>query len=293
MPLQDRQVQVRNLVMGEGTSFRMMGEFNPFTMRVRASQGGARAWGHGGWSGVEFRDETVVPMRILVEGGSPAAWLSLHQQLAAALRPIGEDVADVELRFALGGTEYVMFGRPRLVEPNSRMIGSGNVMTRAAFVALDPFIYAGTETSVANIGLPTFTGGLTVPFTVPFTVDSVASDGVASLTNDGTAEVGLTIRLNGPVESPIVTLVRDDGTFQQLTFDLTLTTGQWLDINTKDRTVLLNGAHSRRGQVSGQWPILPGRDDLTVPAPTHELRWRSPKHNDQAEMSVTFRSAWW
>ncbi len=284
MALTEGQVQVRDLVMGRNTSYKML-EFNPWAATVRADQGGKRAWGHGGWSGVEWRDEVVVPMFIKVTGTGAAGWLAAHQQLAKALRPVGESTADIELRWMTGGTEYLMFGRPRMVDPDAKMIGTGQVFTKAAFVALDPLIYSGAETSVANIGLPTFTGGLTVPFTVPFSIPATASEGFASLTNDGTAEVGLDIRLDGPVESPIVTLVRDDGTFQELTFDLTLTTGQWLDIDTANRIVLLNGAHSRRGQVSGHWPILPEG--------THELRWRSPSFNDQAAMSVTFRSAWW
>lgn len=288
MPLLDTQVQVRDLLMGPGTNYGILDDFNPFALASRADQTGKRAWNHGGWSGVEWRDEVVVPLRLRVKDPSEATlgrWLELHQQLVAAFRPVGEATADTELRFSLGGREYVMFGRPRMVEPEVTTIRSGWSVTQAAFVALDPFIYAGTETSIVNIGLPTFTGGLTVPFTVPFTIDAVAADGFASLTNEGTADTGLAIRLDGPVESPTVTLIRDDGTFQALSIDVTLSAGQWLDIDTKARTVLLNGTISRRGQASGQWPILPPG--------THELRWRSPNYNATAQMSVTFRSAWW
>ncbi|WP_116051674.1 hypothetical protein [Amycolatopsis palatopharyngis] len=441
MALIEGQVSVRDLVMGRGTQYKVL-EFNPWARTARADQAGARAWNHGSWSGVEWATEVAVPLRVQVLGTDAASWMALHQDLSAAFRPVGESTLDVELRWMLGGVEYVMFGRPRMVEPEASMLGTGLVYTKAAFVALDPFIYAGAETVVTALGLPTFTGGLTIPpaatlntndgfevdtagwfasggtlarstaqamegaasglatpdgvaatgvygissadapavtegrsyrwtawvyspngwsamrpvirwldgtgtqvtqvegadvdvpagvwtrlrlsatapagavsasgrvwqrltptaadvfyidgarfvddaaagLTVPFTVDGVAADGFVVITNSGKAETGLFLRIDGPVPSPSVTLVRADGSFQRLTFDLELTTGQWLDVDTANRVVLLNGTTSRRGQTSGDWPILPPG--------THTLQWSSPNYNDVATLSGSFRSAW-
>jgi hypothetical protein len=283
MALLTGQVSVRNLVMGEGTPYEVS-EFNPYNRHVRAEQSGPRAWNHGGWSGVEWAEEVVVPMRIAIVANNIDDWLAAHQQLMAAFAAVGESPADVELRWELAGREFVMFGRPRMVEPDIKRIVNGHSFTSAAFVALDPLIYAGAETVTAAIGLPTFTGGLTVPFTVPFTVDGIAADGFADITNTGTAETGLFLRIDGPVVTPSVTLVRGDGSFQRLTFDLDLSAGQWLDVDTAARVVLLNGTTSRRGQTSGDWPILPPGG--------HRVQWSSPNYNNVAELSVTFRSAW-
>lgn len=288
MALLDLQVQIRDLVMGPGTNYAVLNDFNPFVLQASADQSGARAWNHGSWSGVEWRTEIAVPLRLYVRDSSDrtlARWLQLHQALTAAFRPVGESTSDIELRFALGGVEYVMFGRPRMIEPDTSNINVGWSVTQAAFVALDPFIYSGDVITQSGIGLPTYTGGLTAPFTAPFTIDAVPASGVAALVNNGTAEVGLDIRLSGPVERPFVTLIRDDGSFQRLDFDVVLADGQWLDINTRERTVLLNGSTSRRGQTSGLWP--------TLPTGTHELRWGSATYNDTATMAVTFRAAWW
>lgn len=287
MALAEYQAQVRDLVMGPGTFYEFLDDFNPWGLDVRADQAGSRAWGDGGYSGVEWREEIVVPMRLRVKDPANRTlgrWLELHQQLLAAFRPVGEEVQDIELRFALGGREYIMFGRPRMVDPSTKTIAGGYSVTRAAFVALDPTIYAGTETAFGPIGLPTFTGGLTLPFTVPFTVTGVAASGFVDLTNEGTKETGLLLRLDGPVSEPSVTLERDDGSFQRLNFDLELTANQWLDIDTKNRLVLLNGTSTRRGSASGDWPILP--------TGTHTLRWSSPTFNDIATLSGSFRSAW-
>lgn len=287
MALLEGQFQVRDLVMGPGTQYEILRGTNPFQRNVRADQGGARAWNHGSWSGVEWMSEAVVPLTIRVRGGSAtvASWLSAHQALMAAFAPVGEAVADAELRFMLGGTEFLMRGRPRMVEPDIQLINSGKSITQAAFVALDPFIYAGTETVAGPFGLPEFTGGLLVPFTVPFTVDGVLVDGFADLTNAGTADTPLSVRIDGPVQEPRMTLQRDDGVIQTLRFAFDLEAGQWLDVDTGARTVMLNGTSSRRGQTAGDFPILPPG--------THTLQFRAGDYNDEAQMTVTFRSAWW
>jgi hypothetical protein len=284
MALTEGQASVRDLVMGRGTAYKLI-SFNPWARQVRADQAGARAWGHGSWSGVEWAAEAVVPMRVQVLGQDAASWMTLHQQLAFALRPVGESTVDVELRWVTGGTEYMLSGRPRMVEPEATMIGTGLVYTQAGFVALDPFIYAGQQTLVEGIGLPRFTGGLTVPARVPFTVGGVAAAGSAQLTNTGTADTGLLLRIDGPVPTPSIVLDRADGGVQRLDLDLDIEAGQWLDIDTRKRLVLLNGASSRRGDASGQWPILPPG--------TSTLSWSSPRHNDDAQLSAAFRSAWY
>jgi len=159
MALEVGQIAVGDLVMGEGTPYRVMTETDFWSRHVRADQTGPRAWGHGSWSGAEWAEEAVIPLRIMVSGSGVGGWLAAHQQLVAAFRPRSEDI---ELRWNLDGTEYMMRGRPRMVEPDTSTIGLGISVTRCAFVALDPHIYSGEEHSV-TLGLPSTSGGLTVP----------------------------------------------------------------------------------------------------------------------------------
>jgi hypothetical protein len=441
MALSADQVQVRDLVMGPGTDYQILVGFNPFNRSVRADQSGKRAWNHGSWSGVEWADEAVVPLRILIDTDDENTWLVAHQKLMAAFRPVGEITRNTELRFHLGGREFVMFGRPRMVEPELDLIGLGKAFTSAAFVALDPLIYAGAETVVPGIGLPTFTGGLTIPgspnlitnfgfeantsgwsairgtitrdttqahngtasarydsdtavtgqryvesekvavaagkpyrasafvlqgatfataqvnvnwfdasgvylstssggtatlsaswqridggdftppanatqatvvveftpdsgataahayadsvqlrdvgggLTVPFTVDATLSDSRVELANPGTADTGMLIRLDGPAPQPRVVLQRADGTNQQLRFDFMVPAGQFVEVDTSARTVMLNGTTNRRGQTIGDFPILPPG--------THTLRWFADDYDAAAQMTVRFRGAWW
>lgn len=278
MPLAEGQVQVGFLVMGEGTPYRML-EFAPWTRTVRADQGGDRAWNHGSWSGAEWQDEAVVPMLIRVVGDDAGSWLALHQALAAAFAPSNEDV---ELRWVTGGVEFLLLGRPRLVDPRIRTLARGQIVTKAGFVALDPAVYSGALHTV-QLALPIVTGGLAVPITVPFSVDATVLTGRAEITNAGTKPVGLKLRIDGPVVEPRVLLLTD-GAVTTLQLWLTLTAGQWLDIDTGARTVHINGTVSRRGNASGGWPELPHG--------THELFFDANAYDAAALLTASWRDAW-
>lgn len=281
MALAVGQVSIGDLVMGEGTAYRLPG-FNPWARTVRAIQSAPRAWGHGSWSGAEWSDEVVVPMQILVEAVGLGGWQAAHQLLLAAFAPSADDV---ELRWNLDGTEYVMFGRPRMVEPEVRTIALGWAMTHAAFVALDPHVYSGVEHS-DTLGLPSSVGGLTVPVTVPFSIPAVVTSGRVMLTNAGTADVGLKLRVDGPVSEPRVSLLSTAGTAVLRLF-MDVEVGQWLDIDTGARTVYLNGVASRRGlaAVSGAgWPVLPTGES--------ELAFDAALFDPLAQLTVRWRDAW-
>lgn len=283
MALSEGQVQIRDLVMGPGTPYEILGDSNPFVRSVRSSQTGARAWAHGSWSGVEWMEEAVVPLNILVVGDSTAEWLPRHHTLQAAFRPVGEIPEDVELRFALGGREYLMFGRPRMIDPQLINV-RGNIITKASFVALDPMVYGAEEPVVLT--LPTYGGGLTLPTIVPFTIDGVKLSGTAAISNAGTAEsTRVHIRIDGPAYWPRIILNRPDGTTGELRLNFEIPEGQWVDIDVYTRTVLMNGTVSRLGATVGDWPVLPPGDS--------RISFSAVFYNPDAQMTVTARSCWW
>jgi len=291
MPLEEGQWQVRTLVIGADTSYRLMDASNPFDLTVRADQGGPRAWNHGSWSGAEWANERVVPIRLLVRNlaaQTRAGWLAARHQLAAAFAPVGDAAEQVELRFAFGGEEFVLFGRPRMVEFDATLVGTGQSFVNAGFVAQDPRIYAGTLSS-AQTGLPTQTGGLTLPLTVPFTVDGVLTGGRVDLLNAGTTDTALTLRIDGPVLSPTVVIQRVDGSVQQIRFDLDLAAGQWLDISSAGRTALLNGLPQANQRGRAIWDI----DPYPLQPGTSVLRFLAGGFNETAAISASWRSAWW
>jgi hypothetical protein len=288
MPLAEGQVQIRDLLMGPNTDYRI-GGFNPFRLNARATGSGERAWAHGGWSGAEWAEARVVPMRILAENRARrdvTGWMESHQRLAAAFRPVGDSVSDVEMRFCLGGREYIMSGRPRMSDPDMENIGLGYAVTQAAFVALNPLIYAGDQ-STAVLSLPVYTGGLSVPVTVPLAIESTQVGGIATVINDGTADTAMLLRIDGPVTDPRVVLRTADGTVKTLRFAITLAVGQWLDVDTAAKSVLLNGipTNSRRGDTAGEF--------FELPPAAHELSFHAAEYQAAAQLTATWRSAWW
>ena len=281
MTLAEGQVQLRDLVIGPGTPYRFVKgqHFNPFSRAVRADQGGARAWAAGSWSGQEWAEQVVIPMRLVVLARGVAEYAAAMQQLLDTFAPAS---TDLDMTFALGGAEYLMRVRPRLVDPEPRHV-DGHVYMQAAVVALDPTIYSAAEHQVV-LGLPSTVGGLTLPATAPLTVDATVTSGRATITNAGRKPAGLRLRVDGPVVEPRVSLLTDTSA-QTLRLWLTLDVGQWLDIDTAARTVYLNGAVSRRGNASGDWPILPA-------SAAAELAFDAAAYDPAATLTATWRDAW-
>lgn len=298
MPLLDGQVQVRDLVMGEGTSFEMI-QFNPWTRNVRAPSQTARAWNHGDWSGAEWQNAVTVPIVVSIEGrpapdaceGDFDTWIANRHQLALAFSAVGDSIFDVELRWRFGSVEYLMFGRPRMVDPEARWLSwvrPGAAASQCAFVALDPRVYSGELHQGGPTGLPITTSGLLVPFTVPLLVPGKLIAGELELVNAGTTPAGLFVRIDGPVADPGFFLQRPDGSVQSVRVEVTLEAGQWLEIDTAAGTVFLNGlpTASQRGATIWQidpYPLLPG---------TNTLRFIATDYNDAAQITVFWRDAW-
>jgi len=86
-----------------------------------------------------------------------------------------------------------------------------------------------------------------------------------------------TFRVNGPVTNPYLENITT-GEFLYITY--TLGVGEWLDIDFKDKTVLLNGESSRYYTKSGTWWMLqPGDNNVrlggtTTGSPSATVSWR-------------------
>jgi len=279
-PTQDGQISVNGLLLGAGTTYDVVA-FNPYQRAVRHNQTD-RAWTDGAWSGRELTAATAIPLRVHIVTDTTAAWVAAQQSLTAALR---RTTSDVELRWRLGGTEYLMFVRPRLVEPDPSTSGYGHGPVTCALMALDPRIYSADQQQ-QQLGLPSAAGGATYPITYPLTIAATVTSGRAEITNTGTEDTPLLLRIDAfgaSLTQPRVSL-RSAGVVRVLRFDLTLTTGQWLDVDTSARTVYLNGTTSRRGNTSGDWPLLP--------AGTSELAFDAAAYTAAAQLTATWRHAW-
>ena len=116
-------------------------------------------------------------------------------------------------------------------------------------VALDPRKHGDPLT--ASTALPSSTGGLTVPFTVPFSINATQVSGQVSLTNPGNTSGSVRLRIDGPVTGPVVTHV---ATGLRLVFaaSLVLGAGEWIDVDLEARTVMANGQSSRANWITSR-----------------------------------------
>ncbi|MFF5778179.1 hypothetical protein ACFY7Y_14660 [Streptomyces virginiae] len=156
----------------------------------------------------------------------------------------------------------------------------------ALVTAADPRRYS-TVLQSQSTGLPSVTGGLTLPITLPITISTTSTGGGFTLSNAGTIATRPTFTLRGPAASPVITATRPDGTIYQLAYSQTLGAGDTLVIDTAAHSVILNGSVSRRPFLSAQpsWPeILPG-SSLAV-------RWTASAYDPAALLTGTCRSAW-
>ena len=124
----------------------------------------------------------------------------------------------------------------------------------------------------AATGLPSTTGGLTIPYTVPFTINATTVSGQVSLTNPGNIAGPVRLRIDGPVAGPVITHVAS-GRSLVFSSSYTLGAGQWLDIDMDAHTVLENGQANRRMYViSDDWSgFEPGANTWTFTAATFDI----------------------
>lgn len=230
------------------------------------------------------------------DGGSDAASLYSARQImlsGAAVAPDPATAAAARLAFSStleatrGGTlsctenGVTLSADVRLTGPvRIAQNGPYGFDFQLALTAPDPRKYAAAvETSV---GLPLAPAGL--PFPVAFPANfGAASGGSVSVANGGTVRTWPVLRIAGRAVNPRVT---NPVTGDELRLAMTVEAGQYVDIDTAARTVLLQGTASRRSvvSVSGEWlPIAPGSASLKFGADVYDA---------SALLTVAVRSAW-
>ena len=113
----------------------------------------------------------------------------------------------------------------------------------------------------ASTHLPSSSGGLLIPYTIPYTISGVQTSGQVSIFNAGNETGPVTMRLDGPCVGPVITHV---GSGLSLVFaaSATLGVGEWWDIDMEAQSVLANGGPTRAQFItSRQWSGLePGNN---------------------------------
>lgn len=127
-----------------------------------------------------------------------------------------------------------------------------------------------------DTSLPTTTGGLQFPASLPWTIDAVQGTGSVTITNQGSARPRVKVLLTDVV-NPVIS-----ANGQRMEFAITVGTGQTLEVDLDAHTVKLNGVN-RRNVLTGRW-IAP--EDGT------EIQFNASTYNANARMTVRWSDAW-
>lgn len=203
----------------------------------------------------------TVTIGVNVDHTTQATFVAALDALVNALAEAFGDTDDSELTYDLGGPQKLLFVRPVKWQATTDTLYHRG-LSRVVFelFAADPLRYSNPETAT-TIPLAASGGGFVFPLVFPLVFAGGGASGTATITNAGNAPSPLRFRINGPVTGPTI---HSDAADADLTLNMTIDSGQWVDIDVKERSVLLNGTASRYNLLTAaEWfDLLPGSNTI-------------------------------
>lgn len=145
--------------------------------------------------------------------------------------------------------------------------------------ATDPRKYSDAATTV-TLSVAATPGGFTFPITFPLTFGAGGTSGLVAVNNLGNISTPPFFKIYGPITNPIL---RNETTGKQLSLALVINSGDYVDIDVKNSSVLLNGTANRYSSLSSSqwWYLEPG---------VNQIRYSATSGSSTVDM--TYRSAW-
>lgn len=162
-----------------------------------------------------------------------------------------------------------------------RRTGQADVQFSA--YAEDPRIYDTTTINqIISLGATVTTGfGFNLGFNFGFGGSSSTSDGQFVI-NSGNRPTPAVFTITGPVTDPIIL---NDTLSKEMQFLLTVNSGETLVVDTKYRTVRLNGVTNRRNTM-----VAPTWFHLAVGS--NFIRYRAASSDPASSLTITYHNAW-
>lgn len=279
----DWQAEYNGVALGDGTPFLIAQIDGLLDLPEVRSADKVRLRRNGLTAGDDFTGGRAITVTLEVAQTGTTSFNDAVDQLARLTAPGGpERPLVLQIPGVAGGGKRWVYCKPRRRSlPIGREFFYGLTAATVEFFSTDPRIFAADQGS-ASTTLATAGAGLTFPATFPVTFGAAAIGGLLSVTNAGSFATSPTIRIDGPVSNPRIENVTAGRT---LAFDITLDAGDYLLVDTEQRTVMLNGTTSRYNALASAsvwFELEPG---------TSEVRFSAPL-TSAATMLMTWRSAW-
>lgn len=232
---------------------------------------------HGAWASPVYLDSRPITITGSLDAPDTASRDAAVEQLKAAV-----SLTDTLLTVGETTPKQAVVRRsgPPLVELQGPYGATYSVLVTAP----DPRRYS-TVLQSQTTGLPSVTGGLVLPITLPITFSTTSTGGAFTLTNEGSIATRPTFTVTGPAANFVISCTSPDGEITQLTYSDSIGVGDTLVIDTDAHTVMLNGTVSRRRYLSGTWPEIQPESSLSV-------QWSALAYDAAAMLTGTCRSAW-
>jgi|SRR5688572_23237553 len=235
---------------------------------------------HGLYPGPDFAAGRIIEVEVEVTGATEAAFRANVEALAAATILRSDETALVFRLPAFTGDRQI-FARPRrraIPTDMGYVLQVGRAVLQ--FAAADPRVYAATLATL-SVTAATSGGGRTYNRTYNLTYAAGGTGGTLMATNAGNFPTRPILTVTGPSDTPRIENVTAG---KALEVGLSLAAGEFLVIDTDERTVMLGGTSSRYSSLTAAsrwWELAPGDNSL-----------KFTSASNVGTLQVSYRSAW-
>lgn len=286
-PIQHHQIKIGALIFGvrdsEGVDW-LIQDVTDWSSTPVHSESADRSWRDGAWLGRQWISAKHFEIRLsLIARSYDAAFFEPRVDAILKELPIRKTLPMLVSRWTSETATWVRVEESVKVIPVDRRRWDISIQC----IAPEGLRYAASFDTgnllwkTYRTHLPESSGGLTIPFRVPFTIRSLVESGEMVFHVAGTAAPLAQIIIKGPVRNPVI---RDEKADWQTSFALSLRENQRLTLDLSRRTVTLGESASRRGSMRGVWPsLLPGE---------HQISWSSDVYSPDSELIIKFVEAY-
>lgn len=245
----------------------------------------SRANSHGSWVGRKLANQRVITWNGRFSPPDPEGWDKALRELRNAFSlPLGTEEDAIVIQSI--GEKKLCFGAvvARSI-PMDESYGYYGANVAIQFECSDPRRYSLNENLWTLELPPVIEVGLNYPLTYPLDYGIEITSSTGTLVNDGDVISPVTLVFSGPATRPA--LVNKTAN-TKLEFDITLGESEFLEINTRTGTVMLNGIADRlytrtaRSAPILSFGLMPGENEMQITAED----WDEP-----ASVSISWRDA--